>query len=538
MKTKSDSLFKRPAKWNLNFLLITCLILLGNLNFAKAQTVERKWNLGAMGGISVYAGDLGNSTTNFTSDVFNQNLNLGLSLNRYLNKSFDISLMATIGSWGYYLDGNTIFKGTMAHGNLNLKYKFNNGYFLSEDSKLAPYIFAGAGISNYTGDRITNGLDYPIVGGIGLRYRMSNTLSLFYQATYGYMGTAYNNPQTVPVVTPTGTDQFMLHMIGLGFNLGKGQDADKDGVSDMKDKCPNTPAGVKVDDAGCPLDKDVDGTPDYLDKCPDILGSQNTAGCPDKDKDGVSDKDDLCPNEAGLLALNGCPDSDGDGLIDSKDKCPNVKGILAFDGCPDTDGDGVKDELDLCPDVKGIIAFNGCPDTDNDGIQDSKDMCPNVAGPLATAGCLDTDNDGVHDGIDKCITIPGTMANLGCPEIKKETKQLFQKALQGIQFETGKAKIKPISYPILNAIAKVMSDNPSYKLLIGGHTDNVGADDMNMTLSQDRATAVSNYLIEKGVSPMRLSATGYGETKPVDTNDSVKGRTRNRRVEFNVEFLQ
>jgi OmpA-OmpF porin, OOP family len=151
---------------------------------------------------------------------------------------------------------------------------------------------------------------------------------------------------------------------------------------------------------------------------------------------------------------------------------------------------------------------------------------------------LDTDGDGVFDDVDHCITVPGTPTNQGCPELKKETKQLFEKALQGIQFETGKAIIKPVSFPILIAIGKVMIENPSYKLNIGGHTDDVGDDAMNMTLSQNRADAVANYLISHGVNPMKVTAKGFGETLPVDTNKSEKGRTRNRRVEFKVEFLK
>ena len=451
----------------------------------------------------------------------------------------------------------------MLHGNLNIKYKLNNGYLIAEDSRLAPYLFAGMGIADFKGSQINNLLDYPIVGGIGLRFRMNEVLSINYQATVGYLDSAYYNPQQTTVAT-TGNDLFMLHTIGLGFNLGAGKDEDKDGVSDKKDKCPNTPADVKVDLNGCPVDTDGDGVADYEDKCPSVAGILSTRGCPDADKDGVADLDDQCPNEAGKPELKGCPDADGDGIIDSKDKCPNVKGVLALDGCPDRDGDGIRDEEDLCPDVKGVALFKGCPDADGDGIEDSKDMCPQVKGPATTNGCPDTDNDGVHNGIDKCptvagspahsgcpdtdgdgiyddidrcITIPGAAANYGCPAIKTEVKKLFQKALQGIQFETGKAVIKPVSFPILNAIVKVMKDNPSYKLLIGGHTDDVGEDDMNMTLSQNRASSVADYLIGHGVDPLRVTATGYGETVPVDTNKSVKGRTRNRRVEFNVEFI-
>lgn len=514
-------------------LFLTAVIL--NVN---AQTSERKWNIGLMGGFSVYAGDLGNSMNNFTTDVFRQNPTGAITFSRYLGRSFDVSLNGSYGSWGYYKNDVTIFKGSMLQSNLNFKYKFNNGYMLAENSIIAPYIFAGGGVANTTGDRITNGYDYPAILGVGARLRLSNTLSLNYQATFGYMSTAHNNPETNLGVAATGNDQFMLHMIGVGMNLGRGKDADKDGVSDKKDKCPNTPTGVTVDEDGCPVDKDGDGVADYKDKCPDLAGMAGTEGCPDSDKDGVADKDDQCPTVAGTIELKGCPDADEDGITDSKDACPNIYGTLAMNGCPDRDNDGIKDADDICPDVAGTIQTQGCPDSDKDGIHDGVDKCPNSPGSADHFGCPDTDKDGVFDDVDRCINIVGVPQNQGCPEIKAATKQLFQKALQGIQFETGKDKIKPVSYPILNSIVKVMKENPSYKLLIGGHTDNVGEDAMNMTLSQDRATAVSNYLISHGVDPLRVVATGYGETSPVDTNDSTNGRTRNRRVEFKVEFLQ
>jgi outer membrane protein OmpA-like peptidoglycan-associated protein len=543
--------------------MMVVLLLLVTFTQANSQTRERKWNAGVMGGFSVYAGDLGNSMTDFTSDVFRQNLIVGINLSRYINRSLDVTLTSTVGSFGYYKDNNTVFKGDMLHGNITLKYKFYNGYMISEDSKLAPYVFAGIGASNFSGAAITNNIDYPIIGGAGVRYRLNEVINITYQATFGYMGNAHNNPATG--VTPTGNDMFMMHTLGLGFNLGKAKDEDKDGISDKKDKCLGTPAGTKVDVNGCSLDTDGDGIADYLDKCPTLAGLAATNGCPDTDKDGIADNEDQCPTEPGTAAMKGCPDTDGDGIIDSKDKCPNIKGSITLDGCPDRDGDGIRDEEDMCPDVKGVALFKGCPDTDGDGIEDSKDMCPLIKGTIATNGCPDTDNDGVHDGIDKCpkvagsathsgcpdtdndgvyddidkcITIPGTASNVGCPELKKETKQLFEKALQGIQFETGKAVIKPVSFPILNAIVNVMKENSSYKLIIGGHTDNVGDDAMNMTLSQNRVDAVAEYLIGHGVDPMKVSATGYGESAPVDTNASVKGRTRNRRVEFKVEFLK
>jgi OOP family OmpA-OmpF porin len=530
-----------------------------------AQSSDRRWNATVLGGISVYAGDLGNGITDFNSEVFNQNIIIGGTVSRYLNPSFDATIMGTAGSWGYYAkDNGQGFKGDMLHVNLNVKYKFSNGYMIKEDSKLAPYVFAGLGFSNFSGSHITNGVDFPIVGGAGMRFMLNEFISVNYQATMGFMGTAHNDPTTT-TATPTGNDIFMFHTIGIGFNLGPAKDEDKDGVSDQKDKCAGTPKGIKVDANGCPLDVDNDGVLDYQDKCPTVAGLAATNGCPDNDGDGVVDGEDQCPNEKGLMALNGCPDADGDGIVDSKDKCPNVKGLLELDGCPDKDGDGIRDEEDLCPDVKGVALFKGCPDTDGDGIEDARDMCPLVKGPALSNGCPDTDSDGVNDSIDKCptiagnpghsgcpdtdadgvfddidkcITIPGTPVNNGCPELNIKTKQLFQKALQGIQFETGKATIKPVSFPILDAIVTVMKENPTYKLKIGGHTDDVGEDAMNLTLSEDRAASVAKYLIAHGVDPMRVTSAGFGETLPVDTNKSVKGRTRNRRVELSVEFLE
>jgi len=540
--------------------LLFILILSALFMKADSQTQDRKWGLGIFGGLSTYAGGLGNGILDFRPSDFQQNLLGGISVSRYINSSFDATIMGTYGTWGFY---NTItpdihFKGNMLHGNLNIKYKLNNGYLIAENSLLAPYIFAGVGASSYTGNRINNNMDYPIVGGIGLKLRITEVLSINYQATFGYMSTAHSNPNPADyptgIVTPRsgGTDQFLLHTFGIELNLGKAKDEDKDGVSDRKDKCPNTPKGIAVDGNGCPLDADKDGVPDYLDKCPNTPPNTtvNANGCPDTDKDGVYDDLDKCPNTPLNVKVDktGCPiDEDGDGVPDYLDKCSNTPKNVSVDinGCPlDGDKDGVPDYLDKCPNTPlGVqVEANGCPlDGDKDGVPDNIDKCPNTPAGVSVdkVGCpLDTDGDGIPDYLDKCPTIPGTANNQGCPEVKKEVLQLFEKALQGIEFETGKAIIKPVSFPILNAIVKVMKENPTYKLSIGGHTDDVGDDAMNMTLSQNRADAVANYLITNGVDPLRTSAKGFGKTVPVDTNKTVKGRTRNRRVEFKVEFLE
>jgi len=141
-------------------------------------------------------------------------------------------------------------------------------------------------------------------------------------------------------------------------------EGDRDGVSEKKDKCPDTPPGIVVDENGCPLDIDNDGVPDFKDDCPDVPGDINFAGCADRDGDAIPDKDDYCPDTPGIAKFYGCPDSDEDGVPDPKDKCPNTPKGCPVDatGCPlDSDGDGVINCEDKCPTEIGPRVNDGCP---------------------------------------------------------------------------------------------------------------------------------------------------------------------------------
>ena len=108
--------------------------------------------------------------------------------------------------------------------------------------------------------------------------------------------------------------------------------------------------------------------------------------------------------------------------------------------------------------------------------------------------------------------------------------------MKGIQFENGKSTIKESSYGILNEVAKVFIENPNYIIEIQGHTDNVGNYQYNIDLSEKRAQAVRDYLIQHGVPAERMTAHGYGPDRPLTTNDTKEGRAVNRRVEFNITF--
>jgi OOP family OmpA-OmpF porin len=194
-------------------------------------------------------------------------------------------------------------------------------------------------------------------------------------------------------------------------------------------------------------------------------------------------------------------DSDGDGVLDKFDQCPNTPQGVKVDakGCPlDSDGDGVADYLDKCPSTPA-------------GVTVDKKGCP-----------LDSDGDGVIDIEDQC---PGT------PKGAKVNAQGCW-ILGGVVFDTGKSNIKPNFYPELNAIATTMNNNPGLKVEVQGHTDSVGRAASNMKLSENRARAVMEYLVSKGIDAKRLSAKGLGEARPIATNDTSEGRAQNRRVEL------
>ena len=348
---------------------------------------------------------------------------------------------------------------------------------------------------------------------------------------------------------------------GLIDEVGCPLDTDGYGVPDYLDKCPDTPEAAfgQIDENGCPLDSDGDGVPDYMDECPDTpaaaWGYVDSVGCPlDTDKDGVPDYLDDCPDtpEAakGYVDKHGCPlDSDLDGVPDYLDECPDTPrqayGFVDEKGCLlDTDGDGVPDYIDRCNDTPAGTEVDkwGCsPDSDGDGVPDFKDECPNTPvaarGMVDEKGCpIDTDGDGVPDYMDECPTIPGSKDNHGCPAIKREVKNLLKKAMQGIQFETGKSTIKKTSHPLLNQIANVFIENKDYKVEVQGHTDNVGKPEFNQDLSEKRAQAVRKYLVNAGVPEDQLTAHGYGDTMPIESNKTAAGRAKNRRVEFVISF--
>jgi outer membrane protein OmpA-like peptidoglycan-associated protein len=202
--------------------------------------------------------------------------------------------------------------------------------------------------------------------------------------------------------------------------------------------------------------------------------------------------------------------------------------------------DGIFDYLDECPEKAGPLANNGCPwpDTDLDGILDKDDRCPNNPGPKENDGCpyVDTDGDSIFDKDDDCPNVPGVRENNGCPLIEVAEQEIINTAFSALEFLSGKAVIRDESFASLDELAALLIKKPDWKLKLSGHTDNVGGEQANLILSKRRAEAVQDHLAEKGVEKERIKVEFFGETKPLESNDTPEGRQKNRRVEMEIQF--
>ncbi len=248
------------------------------------------------------------------------------------------------------------------------------------------------------------------------------------------------------------------------------------------------------------------------------LGRKNAPPPPeDSDGDGIFDPEDKCPTVPGVPEYDGCPipDTDEDGILDPDDECVDTPGTEEFAGCPDTDGDGIRDLDDECPEEPGVADYNGCPipDTDGDGFLDPDDQCPLVA----------ESKNGYQDEDGCCDTIP--------QEIKR-----FTGVIRGIFFDSNKAKVKRKSEKVLREALRVFRDYPDFKVEIIGHTDSRGSRDHNLDLSQRRAEAVKQWLVDRDIAADRIITRGAGPDEPIETNKSRKGRAKNRRIEFKLQL--
>jgi outer membrane protein OmpA-like peptidoglycan-associated protein len=218
-------------------------------------------------------------------------------------------------------------------------------------------------------------------------------------------------------------------------------------------------------------------------------------------------------------------DLDADTVADPGDRCPfepeDIDGFDDADGCPelDNDRDAVADAADTCRDVA----------EDKDGFEDS-DGCPD----------LDNDRDGIPDTADACPMKPetfnGTTDTDGCPD---EGRVVIAEGalvlLDPIEFDNRTAKLARRSSKILDALVATLAGNPLLVVEIGVHGDTPGKPAFDATLTQARADAVMTYLVDHHIAAVRLTAVGYGNTKPLTPGTDPKALAANRRVELTLK---
>ena len=156
----------------------------------------------------------------------------------------------------------------------------------------------------------------------------------------------------------------------------------------------------------------------------------------------------------------------------------------------------------------------------------------------------DKDGDGVVDNEDLCPTVPGIAANKGCPEViivpevvvVPEVVKELEEALDtsDINFEFGKALLKPSSSVALDKLVAFMKDNENINIEVRGYTDSIGSNEYNIKLGQNRAQSIKSYLVYHGITASRITTISYGERKPIFQNTSETGRAKNRRANFRI----
>ena len=200
----------------------------------------------------------------------------------------------------------------------------------------------------------------------------------------------------------------------------------------------------------------------------------------------------------------------------------------------DSDNDGVNDNNDKCANTPANVKVdeNGCAiDSDKDGVADYLDKCANTPVNIKVDenGCaIDSDKDGVADYLDKCPNTPKdfNVDTNGCP-LSFNFNITFGKNSNVITSEF---------LPQVEELATFLKENPAYKVEIQGYTDNTGSVAYNKKLSENRAKAVYEALINLGVSKDRLSYKGYGPENPIASNDTQEGRIANRRVVAKLSY--
>jgi len=370
--------------------------------------------------------------------------------------------------------------------------------------QMFPYIYTGFGVAKDVSRKDSDIL--PVIPfGIGLQTRLGK--QLIFQLNGGYNLALSDDLDGVKRTTKLNRftnkehDGFFSLNVGLIYTAAP---KEKVVVKEFK------PIEVKSVDVAL-IDTDGDGLTDQ----DEINIYKTDPNNPDTDGDGLSDGDEVMKYRTDPLKW----DTDGDGLSDGDE----VLKYKTDPNNPDTDGDGLSDGDE-------VLIYKTDPlkkDTDGDGLSDGDEVLIHKTDPLK----IDTDGGGMHDGAEIRAGKNPLDPSDDLIDLTKGKKIV----LHGIHFATNKSEISQDSAPILEKVRESMVFNPDATIIISGHTDSVGSDESNRTLSQLRAQAVKDWLVSRKISAARIKVIGKGSAEPTATNDTAEGRAKNRRIEFLVE---
>ncbi|MBK9800144.1 MAG: OmpA family protein [Bacteroidetes bacterium] len=510
-----------------------------------------------------------------------------------LHRSYKTKLGPQIYAGAQYSLGEQSSVSLLLQGHFFDK-KLHPALALSYNYKIDKYLNGSINYSMFNRSYMNIGLGLAVnLGPVQLYAVSDNVLGLF---VYNKYNVTNDDGKKTSITYPGNTKNLNLR-VGLNLTFGrKPLDKDKDGVVNKKDACPEIPGlvefqgcpdkdGDKIPDKddkcpdvaglkeffGCP-DKDGDKIIDSEDNCPDVPGLAEFKGCPDKDGDKVIDKEDECPEIAGLVEFKGCPDKDGDKIPDKDDDCADIIGLAKFNGCPDADNDEIKDSEDRCPTRPGPVENKGCPEDvlyvldatgkvikfttkgkdgffhfeslpadgdfkfrlDGDGTETIDKLNILVGGVSLRATRM-------KDGFFKFEKIVPDESRLKEEKVidvpiklLKEEQEILKKAFDNLEFNLGKDIIRYESYASLDDLGKLLVKKSDWRLKLSGHTDNAGNAKANLLLSQKRAQAVKNFLVDRGIKADRIIVEYFGSSKPVADNKTEAGRQKNRRVEMKI----
>lgn len=257
-----------------------------------AQNKTSPWKITV--GINAIEVDPVGSSSKGTETQISPNVSY-LEVSRYLGAGFSLDLAGSLNSLERTSGAEDLYYGIDLGTSLSANQIIDLG-------KFEPTVRLGVGLSGGLSGFSSLGDDFfNVYGGLGLNYWLNDAVALTLRSTVK----SYIKEFDDLVGNGDGGLGHLQHAAGLSFAFGKENDADKDGVSDEEDVCPDVP------------------------------GIESLNGCPDDDGDGIKNNIDDCPLTAGTAALNGCPDADGDGIADANDECPREAGLSSNNGCPE-----------------------------------------------------------------------------------------------------------------------------------------------------------------------------------------------------------